>query len=121
VATFLNQPFGSTDSFGGQTVTFVTISLGSEGRFERESVPVRVDVPGCHFRPLGTSEIVAETDLATEVWKCTAPPVDAALNATAASELEYAGKTYHVTGVEPFNDPEGEPYKVTVIADRYIG
>jgi hypothetical protein len=108
-------------SFGGQTVTFVTITLGTEGRFERAPVPSRVDVPGCRFRPLGTSEIVSNTDLATEVWKCTAPPVEAALNATATSQLEYGDKTYHVTGVEPFTDMAGRPFKVTVIAERYIG
>lgn len=108
-------------SFGGQTVTFVTMTLGTEGRFERVPVPARVDVPGCRFRPLGTSEMVAETDLATEVWKCTAPAVDAALSATATSQLEHNGKTYHVTGVEPFTDLSGRPFKVTVIAERYIG
>jgi hypothetical protein len=109
-------------SFGGQTVTFVTVTLGDEGRFERaQDRTVRTDVPGCRFRPLGTSEIVAETDLATEVWKCTAPAVDAVLAATASSELEYGGKTYHVTGVEPFTDLAGRPFKVTVIAERYIG
>lgn len=108
-------------SFGGQTVTFVTITLGTEGRFEREPARTPVDVPGCRFRPLGTSEIVSETDLATEVWKCTAPPVAAVLAATASSELKYQGKTYHVTGVEPFTDMAGRPFKVTVIAERYIG
>lgn len=108
-------------SFGGQTVTFVTITRGTAGRFERAPVRTPVDVPGCRFRPLGTSERVAETDLATEVWKCTAPPVAAVLAATATSELEYNGKTYHVTGVEPFTDLAGQPFKVTVIAERYIG
>jgi hypothetical protein len=108
-------------SFGGQTVTFVTVTQGAEGRFEREPVRTPVDVPGCRFRPLGTSEIVTATDLATEVWKCTAPPVDAVLAATASSELVYGGKTYHVTGVEPFTDLAGRPFKVTVIAERYIG
>lgn len=108
-------------AFGGQTVTFVTITLGTAGRFERAPVRTPVDVAGCRFRPLGTSEMVAETDLATEVWKCTAPPVAAVLAATAASELEYGGKTYHVTGVEPFTDLSGRPFKVTLIAERYIG
>ena len=108
-------------AFGGQVVTFVTNTLGAEGRFEREVTPTSTDVPGCRFRPLGTSEIVAETDLATEVWKCTAPPVAAALNATATSQLVYGGKTYNVTGVEPFTDMAGRPFKVTVIAERYIG
>lgn len=108
-------------TFGGQTVTFVTITPGTEGRFERDKTPTPVDVPGCRFRPLGTSEMVAETDLATEVWKCTAPPVAAVLAATAASELIYGDKTYHVTGVEPFTDLSGRPFKVTVIAERYIG
>jgi hypothetical protein len=108
-------------SFGGQTITFVTNTLGTEGRFERALVPSEVDVPGCRFRPLGTSEIVSETDLAIEVWKCTAPPVEAVLAATATSQLKYLGKTYQVTGVEPFTDMAGQPFKVTVIAERYIG
>ncbi len=108
-------------AFGGQVVTFVTITQGTEGRFQREPARTPTAVPGCRFRPLGTSEIVAETDLATEVWKCTAPPVSAVLAATASSELEYGGKTYHVTGVEPFVDMAGRPFKVTVIAERYIG
>ena len=110
-------------SAGGQTVTFINNTLGTAGRFERALVPTRGDVTGCRFRPLGTSEIVSETDLATEVWKLTklAPIPDIVLNATATSQLEYEGKTYQVTGVEPFTDMSGKPFKVTVIAERYIG
>lgn len=106
--------------FGGQTVTFVTITYGAP---DRNGIPketrTNVDVPGCRFRPLRTDEKVGLTDIASEVWKCTAPPVEAVLEASTVSELEYAGETYQLMGeVQPFNDMGSTVHKVTVLARK---
>lgn len=120
MADLLSQPFGDTSSFGSQTVTFVTITQGTEGRFEHQPVPTDVDVDGCLFRPLPGSETVTETDIIRRPWKCTAPPVAAAVNAIATGQLRYGGDTYQITSVEPFPDDFGLVHHVTVIAERQI-
>jgi hypothetical protein len=105
-------------SIGSQTVTFVTISQGTEGRFEHEPVRTPVDVPGCLFRPLVGSESVTETDIITRPWECIAPPVAAAVNADATGELEYNDQTYKITSVEPHPDFSRPVHHVTVTAER---
>jgi hypothetical protein len=66
-----------------------------------------VTVQGCLMRPFRPTEAVTLTAIATEVWRCTTPPVPAALNATAAGVLLYQGDTYQIIGVEPFPDLSG--------------
>lgn len=107
-------------NFGAQTVTFVTIT---DGPPDRNGIPaeVRTDVavPGCRFRPLRTDEKIGLTDIANEVWKCTAPPVTAVLEATTVSELKYLNETYQLLGeVQPFNDMGSTVHKVTVLAKK---
>lgn len=103
---------------GSQTVTFVTVTPGTEGRFERAPVRTRVNVRGCLFRPLVGSEAVTETDIITRPWECVAPPVAAAVNADATGELEYGGQTYQITSVEPHPDFMRPVHHVTVTAQR---
>lgn len=51
------------------------------------------------FRPLSAREKAGLVDnIATEVWKCTAPPAAAALEMNAISELKFNAETYQVTG-----------------------
>lgn len=107
-------------SFGGQTVTFVTITDGTKDRLGIPAqVRTPVDVPGCRFRPLTAEEAVALTDVATEVWKCTAPPVAAVLAAKAIDEVKHNGITYQVVGaVKPYNDLSDAVFKVTVMCKK---
>lgn len=106
--------------FGDQTVTFVALVKTGEDR-NNEPIFTRneVAVTGCRFRPLRVNEKVGVTDIATEVWKCTAPPVAAVLNAEAISELKYLGETYQLLGeVSPFTDFSSVVHKVTVLAQK---
>jgi len=110
-------------TFGGQTVTFVTIT---DGALDRLGIPAKerseVAVPGCRFRPLSTEEAVALTDVATEVWKCTAPPVQVVLDAKATDEVKHNGITYQIIGgVKPYPDMSGALYKVTVMCQKQTG
>jgi hypothetical protein len=94
---------------GGQTVTLRSFTNGvTRDRLNQpEKVATDVTVAGCLMRPYRPTEQVTLTDVATEVWRCTAPPVTAALNATAANVLLYQGNTYQIIGVEPFPDLSG--------------
>lgn len=83
-------------SFGGQTIGLVTVTktggpgfMGVEGETRTLNL-----VSGVHFRPLNTIETpVAETNVATEIWKCTAPPETGALAAQSTGEIVYDGTT----------------------------
>lgn len=83
-------------------------------------VPNDTTVEGCLMRPYRPSEAVTLTDIATEIWYCTAPPVAAALNATAADELDYDGQTFQITGVEPFCDFSGAADHVKITCQRQV-
>lgn len=100
---------------GNDTVGFVTIALGDEDRLGvSEPEPSTVLVTGCRFRPLAATEVETDTDVVTEQWRCTAPPLAVVLAAKATGELTHGGETYRITGVKPFTDERGRPYKVTV-------
>jgi hypothetical protein len=107
-------------SFGSTTVTFVKITEDPSSR-DRYGNPAQVtnqtDVPGCLFRPQKFTEISpVGTQQTAQTWKCTAPPVAAAMNASATDAIIVNGTTYQViAGAEVFNDFSG-PYKVTVRA-----
>jgi hypothetical protein len=111
-------------TFGDQTVTFVAVTNGA---LDRLGIPAQVRteiaVPGCRFRPLSAEETVGLTDLATEVWKCTAPPVAAVLAAMAIDEVKHNGITYQIVGgVKPYNDYfSNTVHKVTVLCQKQIG
>lgn len=96
-------------SFGSQTVTLRSFANGvTRDRLNQlEQTPTDITVAGCLMRPYRPTEQVALTDVATEIWRCTTPPVEATLTATAAGVLLYQGDTYQITGVEPFPDLSG--------------
>lgn len=106
-----------SDVFGDQTVIFVTINDGAKDRLGVPAkVKTEVPVTGCRFRPFSTEETMTLTDVATEVWKCTAPPHPAVLAAKAVDELKHDGNTYQVSGgIKPYPYAESSLiYKVTV-------
>lgn len=111
--------------FGGQTVTFVsykdTGSPGALGTYVQAETAV--DVPGCRHRPLPFSETPeGDTDIATEQWQTTAPPVPAVLAAKANGVLRGDGVEYRIIGgPRVFTDRYGQPYKVTVFSRRMSG
>jgi hypothetical protein len=109
-------------TLGGQTVTFISVtgsgtydSLGVEATTRTE-----VDVMGCHHRPLRAEETPEWlTNIATQIWKTTAPPEAAALAADANGELEVDGIAYHViAGAQPFTDLSGRVRKVTILSRK---
>lgn len=107
-------------SFGGQSVTFVTVSRGAAGYLGLAAESrTTTAVTDCHFRPFNSSETPeGATDVATEVWKLTAPPVSAALNATPGDEITYGGATFQIVGpVQPKYD-NGDVHHVTIMAKR---
>ncbi|OBK09008.1 hypothetical protein A5746_00825 [Mycolicibacterium conceptionense] len=112
-------------SFGDQTVTFVTVAetgpvgyLGVKSKARTET-----SVAGCHFRPASSSETPdSETDVASETWKCTAPPVPAVLAAEPTGELKHNGVTYQIDGpIMPKYDLAGGVHHVTIMCKRQAG
>ena len=118
---------------GGQVVTFVTVTEDPDNR-DRYNSPARVrtetPVRGCLFRPMTAEEKVAlgynakrsgDTDVVTDPWKCTAPPVAAVMNAKAGDEIKVGGVVYQITGLpRVFPSLSGRAFKVTVICERKI-
>lgn len=107
-------------TLGDQTVTFVAITEGTADRLGVKA-PVRtpVAVPGCLFRALSTEETLNLTDVAGEVWKCTAPPVAAVLAAKATGEVKHADVTYQIVGgVQPQYDLAGDVDHVVVMCKK---
>ncbi|MGV0785113.1 hypothetical protein [Mycolicibacterium sp. XJ775] len=111
-------------SFGNQTVKIVTVTeTGAPGYLGKKAeARTEVEVAGCHFRPASVTETPdAETDVATEVWKLTAPPVAAVLNAKSTDELIYAGETFQIDGpIMPKYDL-GALHHVTVMCKKQVG
>lgn len=108
-------------SFGGQTVTFVTVTETGQPGFlgVKEKQRSEVSVAGCHFRPFKTAEVVTETDIATEVWKCTAPPEAAVLAAKSTGEVKHNGLTFQIDGqIQPKYDLSGQIEHVTIFCKR---
>lgn len=105
-------------TFGNTTVSFVknTEDLTQRDRYNNPATTTtQTDVPGCLFRPQSFKESspVATQEVA-QTWKCTAPPVAAAMAASATDAMIVDGVTYQViAGAEVFHDFTG-PYKVTV-------
>ncbi|QIG58387.1 head closure [Mycobacterium phage Cornie] len=107
--------------YGGQTVTFVTVTetgaIGWGGL--KETTETTVDVPGCHFRPYTNDETGGQVTVATELWKCTAPPVPAVLNAQPRDKVRVNGALFHIEGpVQPKRDLQGNLHHVTVFCKR---
>jgi hypothetical protein len=107
--------------FGNQTVIFVATTPGTVVGSLGEHTPGTVQVPvyNCRHRPLSDAETPEYlTNVATQVWKTTAPPVPAAINAAPTGQLIVNGITYRiVAGAQPFPDPQSnEIFKVTVLS-----
>lgn len=98
--------------------TGTTGALGTHGMVETES-----EVRGCRHRPLNFSEKPPfDTDVATEVWKTTAPPKPAVLSAKSTDLLRVDGVVYQILGgVLPFTGLDGRVEKVTVYSQRKAG
>lgn len=111
--------------FGGQTVTFVSFqdsgSAGALGTYTQTETAV--DVSNCRHRPMTFKETAQyDVDIATEVWKTTAPPVDAVMNAKADGVIRVDGVNYSIIGgPRCFTDMSGRPYKVTIISQKASG
>lgn len=102
-------------SLGNQTVTFVLKAENPvPGRVGPVMQPTSEAVSGCFMQPIGVSEFVTDTDIATELWRCIAPPVTAALTINTNGELIFNDVTYQVTGTKPIADFSGTVHHVTV-------
>lgn len=109
--------------FGSQTVSFVTITNGALDRLGNPA-KIRTEVPvnRCRFRPLHARETAElDTNIATEVWKCTAPPAAAAVIAASTGELKHNGVTYKIIGGAKRFEDFAEPFKVTIICQKQAG
>lgn len=111
--------------FGGQTVTFVSfVDSGSPGALGTYvQAETSVDVTNCRHRPMTFKETAEyDIDVATEMWKTTAPPVAAVVNAKADGVIRVDGVTYRIVGgPRCFTDMSGRPYKVTIISQKVSG
>lgn len=107
-------------SFGSQTVTFETLSdSGTPGKLgTKTQTPTGVDVTGCRHRPLSASETPEWlTNIATQVWKTTAPPEAAAIAAKSTGRLIVDDVTYQIIGgAQPFTDFTAAVFKVTILS-----
>lgn len=107
---------------GGQTVTFVLNTENpTPGRVGPVMESTSVDVSGCVLQPLGVSEVITDTDIETELWRCIAPPVSAALSIDTNGVLIFNRDTYQVTGPKPFYDFSGAVDHVTIDCKKQQG
>lgn len=113
-------------TFGKQTLTFVSVTedLSTlDGYGHPAEVHTETDVPGCRWRPLPATEKIDQSgDVVTDAWRATVPPVAAAMNAKAQDEITADGVTYQIVGgPRVFTDLAGQPFKVTVVAQKITG
>ena len=116
----------SVRTFGRQTLTFVTLTpdyTNLDRLGKPAQITTSVDVPGCRFRPLRSTEAINDTgDKVTNIWKATCPPVPAVLNATTTGQIIADGVTYQIDGdVDLTVDLAGRPFKATVMGKRITG
>lgn len=112
-------------SFGGQSVTFVAVAESGDPGYLGLKTKTRTDtaVAGCRFRPATSAETPdGQTDVATGVWKCTAPPAAAVLAAKPGGEVKVGGVTYQIDGpIMPKYAMDGTVHHVTVMCKRQVG
>lgn len=106
---------------GGHTVTFVPMSITSGRLGATTAAGSGVDVYGCFMQPVHVSEIVTDTDVGTELWRCIAPPVAAVLAAKTTGELIFNSRTYQITGAKPYSDFPGLVDHVTIDCEIQVG
>jgi hypothetical protein len=111
-------------SLGGQTVVFVTFTLGARGELgTRVETPVETPVPGCHFRTMTAKEITeGGFEAGLQLWKLTAPYNDTTTAIDDNGYLTWGGNTFAVIG-GPKQHPDldggrGEPAHVTIYAQK---
>jgi hypothetical protein len=106
----------------GQTVTFVTFTIGAtRGELGMKvETPVETSVEGCRFRPMHAEEIQASGfDAGMQMWRCTAPYDGVTSTIDDNGYLMYGGATFAVIGgAQPFTDMDGAPFKVTILAQK---
>lgn len=106
--------------FGSQTVTFVTVTgAGTYDELGGETqTTTSVAVAGCRHRPLRAEEMPEWlSNIATQVWKTTAPPAAAAIAAKSTGKLTVGGQTFQIIGgSQPFTDYTTSPFKVTILS-----
>lgn len=130
-----------SESFGGQTVAFVTVTRTGAPGWGGLKPTTRALTPlgGCRFRQVSSVETPeTQTDVTTEVWKLTAPADAAALAVKANGQLVYdgsdhpelidldsaAGKaaTFQIDGqITPKFDMDGSTHHVTIMCKRQVG
>lgn len=111
-------------TFGGQSVTITTVGTTGNPGFLGVKTETRssVTVSGCRGRVMSVDEIDTATDIATEIWKFTLPPVAAALNASPTGEISYGGRVFQIDGPPaPKFDLDGQVHHVTIMAKRQAG
>lgn len=110
-------------TFGGQSVTFVTVTHAGTSGFLGVVAESRVEtvVSGCRFRPAAVSEASDAVSVASGRWRATCPPVAAALNASPGGEVKCGGVTYLIDGPpQPKYDIDGVLHHVTVMCKRQV-
>jgi hypothetical protein len=116
-------------SFGGSTIVFISRQQTgvADSLGEIPIVDVPTSAPGCRHRPLTPAEKVEfNLDFATEYWRSTLPlceyvnPLLAiAMAAKNTDVIEVDGQEYQIIGgVQPFEDLEGVPFKMTIISQK---
>jgi hypothetical protein len=107
-------------TYGEQTIIFPTLAgTGTYSELGEEiTTESQVSVPGCRHRPLSAQETpVSLTDVGTQIWKSTCPPVDAAVTAQTRGTLLVDGVVYEIVGgAQPFTDMSGVMFKVTILS-----
>lgn len=119
---------------GDQTVLIGTVTQSGSPGFLGLTAESRADVTvtGCRGRVLNADETAElQTDVATEIWKWTLPPVAAAAAATSTGELVYDGTAAparSATSVFQIDGPirrkynmDGTLHHVTIHAKRQAG
>jgi len=111
--------------FGSQTVTFVAVAQSGDPGYLGLKAKSRTEtaVTGCLFEPVLSSETPdAQTNVATGIWLCTAPPVAASIAANSTGELKVGGVTYQIDGpAMPKFDRAGAIHKVLILCKRQVG
>ncbi|AJA43310.1 head closure [Mycobacterium phage Sbash] len=130
-----------SETFGDQVVALVTVTeTGAPGWGGlKGKARTATKVTGCHFRLSSSTETPdGQTNVATEVWKLTAPPTAAALAAKPGGELIYDGTkhpealdldtaagiaaTFQIDGpIAPKYDVDGQVHHVTIMCKRQAG
>lgn len=118
-------------SFGTATVVFISRQQTgpSDSLGEVPIVDVPTSAPGCRHRPLKpTEKVELNLDIATEYWRSTLPLFEYAAPLLAIAKaakntdvIEVDGQEYQIIGgVQPFDDLEGMPFKMTIISQKQI-